>query len=266
MDDLSRKKGFIFDLDGVVYVGKTPVEGAAETLAYLKKTARKVRFITNDSSYELEGYVGRLNRMGVECSKEEIITSGEGTAIYLKSRYKGGKCFVVGERGLSNELTRWGFEIVEGRDGERADFVVVGIDSRFGYEKLTTALRAVKNGARFIATNSDASRPQEDGIVPGAGAMVAALEECSGVKPEVVVGKPNPMLFDIAIGGMGLKKSEVAAVGDRADTDIAGGNRLGLYTILVLTGVTKKRDLKNLKAEEKPKLVLNSIADLRELL
>src|SRR5271157_5389603 len=99
MDDLSRKKGFIFDLDGVIYVGKTRVEGAAEAVACLRKTARKVRFITNDSSYELEGYVSRLKRMGVECSKEEIITSGEGAAIYLMNKYRKGKCFVVGEKG-----------------------------------------------------------------------------------------------------------------------------------------------------------------------
>ncbi|NYZ78543.1 HAD-IIA family hydrolase [Candidatus Micrarchaeota archaeon] len=266
MDDLREKKGFIFDLDGVVYVGKTPVEGAVGTFAYLRETGKKVRFITNDSSRKRVSYFAKLRDMGIECSKDEIINSSQGVAIYLENKYKEGKCFVVGEEGLVDELTQHGFEVVEGKDGERADFVVVGVDSGFDYEKLTIALRAVKNGARFIAANPDVSRPREDGLVPGAGAMVAALEACSEIMPEAVIGKPNPMLFDIAVKEMGLRESEVAGVGDRIDTDIVGGNRFGLYTILVLSGITKKEDLKSLRGEKKPKLVLKSIAELRKLL
>ena len=266
MGELSKKKGFIFDLDGVVYVGKTPVEGAVETFAYLRDAGRKFRFITNDSSRKRASYITTLSNMGIECGRDEIITSSQGVAVYLKDKYKEGKCFVVGEEGLVDELTQHGFEVVEGRGGERANFVAVGVDSGVTYEKLTTALRALKNGASFIAANPDVSRPREDGLVPGAGAMIAALEACSEVKPEIVIGKPNPMLFDIAIKGMGLKKDEVAVVGDRIDTDIVGGNRLGLYTVLVLTGIARREDLKSLEGDAKPNLVLDSIADLRELL
>jgi HAD superfamily hydrolase (TIGR01450 family) len=266
MGELSRKKGFIFDLDGVVWVGKTPVEGAAGVFAYLREKGKKVRFITNDSGGKRVSYVAKLRGMGIECDIDEIITSSQGVAVYLKDKYKEGKCFVVGEEGLADELTQHGFEVVEGRGGERADFVAVGVDSKFSYEKLTTALRAVKNGAKFIASSLNVSRPWEEGIVPGALAMVAALEACSETKPEVVIGKPNGMLFDIAAKGMKLKNSEVAEVGDQLDTDIVGGNRFGFYTVLILTGIAKKEDLKKLKGMEKPDLVLNSIADLRELI
>jgi HAD superfamily hydrolase (TIGR01457 family) len=266
MGELSRVKGFIFDLDGVVYVGKTPVDGAVETFAYLRDASRKVRFITNDSGRKRASYITKLGNMGIECGRDEIITSSQGVAVYIRGKYKEGKCFVVGEEGLVDELTQHGFEVVEGRKGEGADFVAVGVDSGVTYEKLTTALRALKNGAKFIAANPDVSRPMEEGPVPGAGAMIAALEVSSGVKPEVVIGKPNPMLFEIAIKGMGLKKDEVVTVGDRIDTDIVGGNRLGLYTVLVLTGIARREDLKSLKGEMKPDLVLDSIADLRGVL
>jgi len=266
MDDLSKKKGFIFDLDGVVYIGNTPLEGARETLTYLRESGRKVRFLTNNASGTRSEYARKLNKMGIECSEEEVITSSYGAAIYLKKKYEKGKCFVIGEEGLEEELAEHGFEVISGREGEKADFVVVGIDRNFNYAKLTTALRAVKNGAKFIATNLNPSKLTEEGIVPGAGPMVAALETCSGTKPEIIVGKPTPMLFDICISNMKIGKEEVATIGDVVDVDIIGGNRLGIYTILVLTGIAKKEDLKNLKGEMKPKLVLDSIADLKELL
>jgi len=266
MGELSGKKGFIFDLDGVVCIGKTPIDGVRETLAHIREIGGKVRFLTNNAANSREHYVRKLGGMGIRCERNEVITSSQGVAIYLKNRYRSGKCFVIGEEGFVGELRQKGFEVVEGKEGERADFVAVGIDSGFTYEKLTIALRAVKNGARFIAANPDVSRPGEEGLDPGAGAMIAALEAACGVKPEVVIGKPNPMLFEIAVKGMGLRRNQVAVVGDRIDTDIVGGNRFNLYTILVLTGITKRADLKGLKGEEKPKLVLNSVADLKELL
>ncbi|MCX6776249.1 MAG: HAD-IIA family hydrolase [Candidatus Micrarchaeota archaeon] len=266
MHDLSGKKGFIFDLDGVVYIGKTPIEGARETLAHIREIGGKVRFLTNNAADSRDYHVRKLGSMGICCEINEVITSSQGVAIYLKDRYGTGKCFVIGEEGFVGELRQQGFRVVEGKEGERADFVAVGVDSGFTYEKLTIALRAVKNGARFIAANPDVSRPGEEGLDPAAGAMIAALEAASGVKPEVVIGKPNPMLFEIAVKGMGLRRNQVATVGDRIDTDIVGGNRFNLYTILVLTGITKRGDLRGLKGEERPKLVLDSVADLKGLL
>ncbi len=266
MGELSKKKGFIFDLDGVVYIGDTPIEGAGETLACLREKRKKVRFLTNNASKSRRDYARKLNEMRIECDEEEVITSSYGAAIYLKEKYKKGKCVVIGEEGLKSELAEQGFEVVSGREGEDANFVVVGIDRNFNYVKLTTALRAVKSGARFIATNLNPSKPSEGGILPGAGAMVAALEVCSGAKPEVIIGKPNPMLFDICIRSMQIRKEEVATVGDVVDVDIVGSNRLHLYSILVLTGIAKKEDLKNLNGEMKPNLILNSIAELRELI
>jgi len=266
MDDLGKKRGFIFDLDGVVYIDDTQIDGAAETLAYLRKKGITLRFLTNNASKSRMDYARKLGGMGIECSEEEVVTSSYGAVLYLKEKYKEGKCLVVGEEGFEEELSKQGFGVVSGREGEKADFVMVGIDRNFNYAKLTTALRAVGNGARFIAANLNPSKPTEEGIVPGAGAMVAALEACSGVKPDVVIGKPNSILFDICIKSMKLRKEDIATVGDVLDIDIAGSNRLNLYTILVLSGITKRKDLKNLTAEMKPSLVLNSIADLRKLL
>jgi len=264
MVDLREKRGFIFDLDGVVYIGDTPVEGARETLTYIRKSGRKVCFLTNNASKSRRDYVRKLNGMGIGCSKKEVLTSAYGLALYLRKKYKKGKCVVIGESGLNEELRLCGFEVVSGKEGENADFVAVGIDRRFDYDKLKTALRAVRNGARFVAANLNPSKLEEDGIVPGAGAMVAALEISSGVKPEAVIGKPNRTLFEMALTEMHLKKSEVAKVGDVLDVDIAGGNRFGIYTVLVLTGIAKKEDLRGLGGEMKPKLVLNSIEDLRK--
>ncbi|MEM3556155.1 MAG: HAD-IIA family hydrolase [Candidatus Micrarchaeia archaeon] len=264
MGEIGGIRGFIFDLDGVVYIGETPVKGAAETLNYLRGKGKRIRFVTNKSDESRGGYVRKLNRMGVECSEREVIPSSYGTAVYLKKKYGGGRCFVIGGRGVIEELKKHGFEIVSGREGEKADFVVVGIDRKFNYEKLKVGMRAVMNGAKFIATNRDCTKPSEDGLVPGAGAMIAALEACTGVKPEVVIGKPNRMLFEIAVREMGLKRKEVAVVGDKIDTDVAGGRRVGLYTILVLTGITKREDLR-INRESKPDLVVESISELMKL-
>jgi len=257
---LDRFRGFIFDLDGVVYVGRTPVKGAAETLAYLRKRGRKLRFVTNKSDESRKEYVKKLREMGVECREEEVIPSSYGTAVYLKEKYGKGRCFVVGGNGVVEELREHGFEVVR---EEKVDFVVVGIDEGFNYEKLKTAMRAVRNGARFIATNPDCTKPSEDGLVPGAGAMIAALEACSGVKPEIIIGKPNSILFEIAVEGMGLGREEVAVVGDRVDTDVVGGKRFGLFTILVHSGAV---DLENLSEESKPDMVVSSINELRKFL
>jgi len=266
MDDLSRKRGFILDLDGVVYIGNTSIDGAAETLECIREKGGKICFLTNNASKSRMEYARKLGGMGIECREEEVVTSSYGAALYLKKGYGKGKCAVIGEEGLEEELAKQGFEVVSGREGERADFVVVGIDRNFDYAKLTTALRAVKNGAKFIATNLNPSKLTEEGVAPGAGPMVAALETCSGIKPEIVIGKPNPMLFDICISNMKIGKEGIVTVGDVIDVDIVGGNRFGLYTILVLTGIAKKEDLKKLKGMEKPDLVLNSIADLRKLI
>lgn len=258
-------KGFIVDLDGVLYTGNTPISGALETILYLRERGRKVRFVTNKSDESRGEYARKLSEMGVRCGEDEVIPSSYGVALYLKEKYGKGRCFVIGGRGMVEELREGGFEVVSGREGEKASFVVVGIDRELTYEKLKIGMRALMNGARFVAANPDLLKPDEDGPVPGAGAIVAALEACSGVKP-VVVGKPNRMLFEMAVESMGMRKKEVAVVGDVVDTDIVGGNRLGLYTILVLSGVTKKGQVRGLRGERKPKLVLNSIAELKELL
>ena len=187
------------------------------------------------------------------------MTSAYGTALYLRGRYGRGRVFVIGEDGLKSELRDAGFDAVE---NENVDFVVVGLDRKFDYEKLRVALAALQKGARFIATNEDATIPLEKGFFPGAGAMVGAVRACSKKGPEIVIGKPNTYLLERIAREARAKAREVVCVGDRIESDIVAANRFGALSVLVLTGVTKKEDLKKLRGKEKPKMVVESVAEL----
>jgi 4-nitrophenyl phosphatase len=256
-----RFKACILDIDGVLALGDSAVEGAGEALKKLRGMGLPFRLITNNSTKSRRTLKKRLFELGISVSEEELITSGSGTATYLREHFGGGKVFMIGEEGLSEELDRAGFDLVS---DEHANFVVVGLDRNFTYNKLAIALKAIRNGARFIATNEDATLPVEYGALPGAGAMVASLIWCAQKKPELVIGKPAPYLFEEALKELGAKAGEVLAVGDRIETDILGGNDMGFYTVLVLTGASNEEDAKGLKGEFLPKLVLKSIAELPE--
>lgn len=256
-----RFKAVILDLDGVVIRGNETIPGAPEALKRMRELGVKIKFITNNSTRSRSNLRRHLLEFGVTVNEEELITSASGTANYLKERFGGGRVFIIGEEGLSEELDRAGFDLVA---DENAEFVVVGLDRNFTYAKLAIALRAVKKGARFIATNEDATLPMEFGMNPGAGAMVAALVWCSQKKPEIIVGKPNLILFEQALQELGTKPVETLLVGDRLETDILGGNDMGFYTVLVLTGASSEEDIKKSSDEHLPKLVLKSIAELPE--
>jgi len=254
---------FIFDLDGVIYRGEEPMPYAVETVQRLREEGKMVRFLTNNSALTREAYVRRLTGMGVPCQEEELMTSAYATAIYLQSQGAEHKrVFIVGEEGIHEELRRIGMRVVTDPEEEGAEYVVAGIDRDFTYDKLRRAHFAIRHGAQFIATNRDATYPAAGGrIVPGGGAIVAAIQACTGVEP-LVIGKPNTYSVELLLQRCGVCPQEAVLVGDRLDTDVLVGKRVGLHTVLVLTGVTDAEAVRFASEEMLPDRVIRTLAEL----
>lgn len=259
----NRFEAFVFDLDGVVYRGTLPLPHAIEVLNLLHATGRQVFFLTNNSGATRQQYAAKLQAMGYPHARpEQFITSGWATALYLKRAFEAGTpLFVVGEPGLKQELTEAGFTVLEGIQSEPPAAVVVGIDRAFSYERLAQAQHAILNGAHFIATNTDATYPAEDRLLPGAGAMVAAIETATGRKP-IVIGKPNPQILMPFIERGWLQPERTLLIGDRLDTDIALANRLHIPCALVLTGVSTREDIEAAPLDQLPQWVLSDLSEL----
>jgi len=258
-----RISTFFLDMDGVLYIGDAPINGAAETIAHLRRKGKKIVFMTNNSMHTRRAYVRKLARIGIPAIESEIVTSAYATMLYLLKRAPRARVYVVGGQGLKEELAQGGFRIVSEGRAEDADFVVAGLDRTINYRKLAAGVRALLAGAEFIATNTDAVYPTEDGISPGAGAIVGALSMSSGKQPKVVIGKPSLNMVKLALEIVRSKPSETAIVGDKLSTDVQVGKRAGLKTILVLSGVTSRRDLKKIKDPRKmPDVVIPSIKNL----
>jgi 4-nitrophenyl phosphatase len=228
-------RGFLIDLDGVVYAGDQVIPGAPQFFELLRERGTPFLLITNNSSRRADQFAEKLTDMDILVRPEEILTSAQATAEFLAAQAApGSSAFVIGEEGLRSCLEQAGFRLV---DEPNADCVVVGLDRALNYAKLTTAIRAVARGARFIGSNPDVSLPVEDGLIPGAGAIQAAITAATGVKP-LIIGKPESPMVEIGLRLLGLGPAETAMIGDRLDTDIAGGQRVGMVTILVLTGIS----------------------------
>ena len=246
----------IVDMDGVLWRGDEPMPGLQEFFAFLRQ--HRVGFVlaTNNASRPPEQYVDRLARFGVEVPVERVLTSAQAAAAYLASLTPPEtRVYAIGEEGIRRALEQQGFVL----DDAEAAYVVVGWDRQLTWDKLATAALLIHAGAGFIGTNPDTNFPTEQGPVPGNGAQLAALETTTGVAP-VVVGKPEPWLYQEALRGMGAHPEHTAVVGDRLDTDIAGGIRAGLTTILVLSGISTEAELAT--SPVKPDLVC---ADIEEL-
>jgi 4-nitrophenyl phosphatase len=263
------KRLVIFDLDGVVYRGDTPTVGAVEVIGRLQQRAIKVHFLTNNSSLSREAYCQKLTGMGIAAGDKQVMTSAYATALLLQQQgLTGARILVVGQGGLLDELARSGFRPVmagEGFTGGPVDAVVVGIDRQFTYDRLHQAQRAILGGARFIATNRDATFPTETGDAPGAGSIVAAISTACGQEP-FTVGKPNPFSLELILKAHQVRHEEAVLVGDRLDTDIMVGRAAGLETILTLTGVTGLDLLDNSSASVRPTAIISDLRDLERLL
>ena len=231
---LASLRGFLIDLDGVLYRGQEPLPGAADLLAFLERTGRPYRLVTNNSRLMAAQYVERLARMGMPVPSEAIVTAGQATAEYLsRVADPGARVLVIGEEGIVRPLLTAGFHL----DDEHPEWVVIGLDVHVTYRKLQRAMQALDSGAGFIGTNPDRRYPMETYFAPGCGALLAFLEAATGRAPHVV-GKPNETMVEIALEGLGVAPAEAAIIGDGLATDIAAGRAAGTSTILVLTGVT----------------------------
>lgn len=224
---------YLFDLDGTLFRGSEPLPHAVETVNELRSREKQVRFATNNSSQTRESLTEKLNSLGFRVTVDEVYGSAWAAGEWCRQNAVQ-SAFVIGERGLVESLTRVGV----GHVTIDANAVIVGICRHLTYEMIDIALQNIVRGAKFIATNRDATYPLEKGRVqPGAGAMVAAVEATAGVAP-IVLGKPSPFLFETILGAAGILSSDALVIGDRIDTDIAAGRAAGCDTLLVLTGVT----------------------------
>jgi HAD superfamily hydrolase (TIGR01457 family) len=246
-------EAYILDLDGVIYRGSNLIDGAVDAVNQLQDRA-KVLFLTNNSTRNRSVVAARLEAAGIRCGAGDVITAGYAAAVYIRKRYGACTVYPIGEAGLIEELKAEGCMI-----SEDARFVVVGLDRNLNYEKLRIGLQNITNGAIFIATNTDPVLPTEDGFVPGAGAIVRALETASGKSP-LVIGKPNQPIMDIVIEHLGLDAEKCTVVGDRLDTDILAGIRCGMRTVLVLSGVETRNSLE--RSDIEPDLVIEGIKEL----
>jgi phosphoglycolate/pyridoxal phosphate phosphatase family enzyme len=256
----------IFDLDGVVYLGDTPIPGAIESLHRLARAGHQLYFLTNNSTRSRRNYADKLTAMGFPTSPEQVMTSAYATGLYLRSIGAEGKSvYVVGESGLREEMALAGLRVVDLDDLSPADYVVAGLDRQLTYAKLSRAHYEITlNGATFVATNRDATYPMETGEIPGGGAMVAPIEYSTGVHG-FTVGKPEPHTWLRILELAGAERSGALMVGDRPETDIMGANIVGIHTALVLTGVARLADLEHLPAEQQPGFVLADLTELPEL-
>jgi 4-nitrophenyl phosphatase len=263
--NLSEITTFLFDLDGVLWRGNTAIEGAVAAVRKMREAGKRCLFCTNNSSRTPAYYVEKLDGIGLHVNESDVLTSSWVTAHYLSGHFTGPfLAYVIGEEGILSSLQKIGARIVPDSDLDSiqsVDCVVVGIDREFNYEKLKHAQRLIGNGALFIATNRDGSYPVEDGVEPGAGSIVAAVEAASSTTP-VTVGKPRPVMVDLAIQKLNLKPGEVAFVGDRLDTDIVCARRAGITGICVLTGVTTEDKAVRARGELRPHYIYATLSDL----
>ena len=258
-------KGFIFDLDGTVYVSDQLIPDADRVIQLIRERGRKVVFLSNKPIQTREDYASKLTRLGIPTPPDEVINSTFVMTNYLKKISAQARLFVVGETPFIEELKRAGFQITD--VPKEIEYVVVAFDRTFDYRKLNIAFQAIKLGAHFVATNPDRSCPVKGGEIPDCAGMIAAIEAVTEKKVEVIVGKPSPLMIQTVLDVLGLRPEDCILIGDRIETDIRMGREAGIATGIVLTGVTDEEALKKIKhTPSQPDFVFQSIADVENLL
>jgi phosphoglycolate/pyridoxal phosphate phosphatase family enzyme len=257
-------RALVFDLDGVIWRGHTPIPGAVESVRALQASGRRCFYATNNSRLLQPEFADRLRAIGLELRDEEVLTSAAATAWFLSTQFEESTAYVIGEHGIKTELERIGARVLDEHEADltaTVDVVVVGIDRFFSYEKLRLAQKFLLRGARFVATNSDWTFPTEEGVVPGAGSLVAAVQAASGTEP-TIIGKPAPAMLLGCLQRFGLVARTTAMVGDRLDTDIACGHRAGMPALWVATGVHTREQAEAATGEEKPDALFDDMLGL----
>jgi HAD superfamily hydrolase (TIGR01450 family) len=250
--------GYVFDLDGTVYLGDELLPGAKETLDELKRVS-KVVYLTNKPLEMPTDYAAKLTRLGVETSPEEVVSSTDSLLLYLGRHAPGAHLFVVGEPPLKRLLADAGYDVVD--EADRVDVVVVSFDRTFDYAKLQTAFDAVRAGARIVATNPDAYCPLPGGGgLPDCAAMLAAVEASTGARAEAIVGKPSRHMADALLERLGVPARETLLVGDRLATDVRMAKHAGMAGALVLTGATSLEEAQG--SADRADYILGGLAEL----
>ena len=252
-------KQVILDLDGCVWVGSEPTPGAPEAVAELRASGRPVAFVTNDPRRATEDYVTKLWSIGIQASVADVVTVGGATQHLLHEEHSGRTAFVIGTHAMHRHVSDAGLRILTGADlASHADVVVVAGTDRLGYDDLRIANLALRRGADLVATSRDPVYPTADGLAPGTGAILAAVEYASG-RTARIVGKPKPELFRTALDRLGERRT--LAVGDRLDADVAAAAKAGLDAALVLTGGTTAEEAEAAE-EPRPQHVAENLAAL----
>lgn len=250
---------FLIDIDGVVKRGNALLPGAREAVSMIRRRGAKVFFVTNNSARSRASLIHELGDCGIVVERDKVLTSSYCAATYLRS-LDVGTVYVVGEAGLKDELKSAGLNLID-ESSLDCDAVVVGIDRDFTYRKMDAARRFVVSGTVYVATNTDATFPTENGERPGAGAVVAGISVSSGREP-VIVGKPNDMMMRLALQTAKCSAKECAAVGDRPETDVAMARKGGCIAVLVLTGVASSPELEHYPPEFRPDVIFPSLAEV----
>jgi NagD protein len=248
---------WLTDMDGVLVYENQALAGAAELIQQWTDTGKRFLVLTNNSIFTPRDLAARLRASGLSVPEESLWTSALATAEFLRSQIPGGSAFVIGEAGITTALHEAGYIMTD----TRPDYVVVGETRNYSFEAITKAIRLINGGARFIATNPDATGPSAEGVLPATGAVTALITKATGREP-YVVGKPNPMMFRSAMNRIGAHSENTAMIGDRMDTDVVAGIEAGLHTILVRTGISDQREIE--RYPFRPDEVLDSVADLLE--
>ena len=255
METLRSKKGFICDMDGVIYHGDRLLPGVKEFVDWLYAEDKKFLFLTNGSGKSPRELQLKLKRMGLDVDESHFYTSALATAKFVSSQAPGCSAYVIGEPGLFNALHDVGITI----NNIDPDYVIVGETINYNYDNICQAVHHVFNGAKLIGTNTDLTAPLECGIVPACRSLISPIEMATG-KQAYYVGKPNPLMMRTGLQMLGVHSQDAAIIGDRMDTDIIAGIESGLDTVLVLSGVTAEKDIENYPYC--PRLVLDGVGDI----
>ena len=260
---LKKMKLFLFDMDGTLYLGSRLYDFTIELLQTIRETGGRYLFITNNSSKSVADYIKKLEKMGIEATREDFMTSSQATAYYLHKHHEGQTLYVCGTESLKEELRYEGFTVTT--DLDKVECVVMGFDTELTFQKLhdVSYLLLTRPGLPYIATNPDLVCPTEFGSVPDCGSVCIGIKNATGREP-VVIGKPSPLMPQLAMEKLGISKEETCVVGDRIYTDVMSGLNAGVTGILVLSGETTLEILA--ESPEKPHLVLDSAAEILEVL
>ncbi|HOP58481.1 MAG TPA: HAD-IIA family hydrolase [Bacteroidales bacterium] len=255
IEKIKAKRGFIIDMDGVIYHGNRLLPGVTAFIEWMENNGKEYLFLTNSSERTPKELHEKLKRLGLKVNEDHFYTSALATAGFLASQTPNGSAFIIGDAGLIHALYSAGYTM----NNVNPDYVVVGETHGYNFEKIEIAVNLVMKGARLIGTNSDVSGPIENGITPSTKALIAPIEIATG-KKAYFVGKPNPLMMRIALKNLGVKREEAVVIGDRMDTDIRCGLESEIDTLLVLSGITNEEDID--KFPYRPHFVLNGLIDL----